>query len=286
MEFNSPPKLKKFRAVRIIFNTLTLSFLFISLTSFNFDSVNQQNKKIKRSNYKFKTIVIDAGHGGKDVGANRAWGTEKRVALSIALKFGRLIDNAYPEIKVVYTRKDDSFVELYERANIANRNKADLFVSIHCNSNASGSPYGTETYAFGIDSKTNKEKMDVAKRENSVILLEDNYEKSYDGFDPNSPESYIIFSLYQNKNLDKSLSIASKIENEFGDNDNRYSRGVRQERFLVLRYTNMPAILVETGFISNREEGKYLASDDGQDEVAASLFRAFKSYKKELEMAN
>lgn len=286
MEINSTPKLKKFRAVRILFNILALSFLFISLSSFNLSSDYKNITSPKKYKYKLKTIVIDPGHGGKDNGANRAWATEKHIVLSIGLKLGNMIEDAFPDVKVVYTRKTDAFVDLDERANIANRNKADLFISIHCNSNNSGSPYGTETYAFGTDSRTSQEKMDVAKRENSVIMLEDNYEKRYDGFDPNSPEAYIIFSLYQNKNLTQSLNIASKIETEFGDTDNRYSRGVKQERFLVLRYTNMPAVLVETGFVSNREEGKYLASAEGQTEVAASIFRAFKSYKKDLEAAN
>ncbi|UKJ05969.1 N-acetylmuramoyl-L-alanine amidase family protein [Solitalea lacus] len=284
MEFNSTPKLKKFRAERIVFNTLALSFFFISLSSFNLQTNNESIKFKERSNYKFKTVVIDAGHGGKDIGANRGWAVEKNISLSIALKLGDQIREAFPDVKVVFTRKDDTFVELDERASIANKNKADLFISIHCNSNNSSSPYGTETYVLGLH--RTKDNLEVAKRENSVILLEDNYKKKYEGFDPNSPESYIIFSLYQNKNLDKSLSIAAKIEDEFSENDNRYSRGVKQAGFVVLVRTNMPSILVETGFVSNREEGKYLASTDGQEEVASSIFRAFKSYKKELEIAN
>ncbi|WP_246085413.1 N-acetylmuramoyl-L-alanine amidase family protein [Solitalea koreensis] len=266
--------------MKTFFNTLAFAFLFILVTSF---TIRTDNKTVR---YKFKTIVIDAGHGGKDNGANRGWAIEKNITLAIALKLGKYIEENFPDVKVIFTRKTDTFVDLSERAEIANRNKADLFISIHCNSNDSGAPYGTETYAFGVDSRTSNEKMEVAKRENSVILLEDNYAKKYDGFDPNSAEAYIIFSLYQNKNLAKSLNLASKIESEFEDSDSRYSRGVKQERFLVLRYTNMPAILIETGFVSNREEGRYLATDSGQDEVAGSIYRAFKKYKSELEIAN
>jgi N-acetylmuramoyl-L-alanine amidase len=234
--------------------------------------------------YKIKTVVIDAGHGGHDTGCLGSFSREKDVTLAVALKLGAEIQAKNPDIKVIYTRSTDEFIELAERANIANKAKADVFISIHCNANPNKSAYGTETYAMGLSKS--EANLNVAKRENSVILLEENYETTYDGFDPQSTEAYIIFSLYQNENLDKSVSLAAKIQNQFSKTDLRFNRGVKQESFLVLWRTNMPAILIETGFLTNKEEEQYLTSENGQNAIASSILRAFNEFKAELEKEN
>jgi N-acetylmuramoyl-L-alanine amidase len=231
--------------------------------------------------YKIKTVVIDAGHGGHDAGCLGIHSKEKEVTLAIALKLGKYLEDNYPNIKVVYTRKTDEFIDLIERANIANRAKADLFISLHCNASANKSAYGSETYAMGLH--VSEANLNVAKRENSVILLEDNYEKNYDGFDPKSTEAYIIFSLYQNVNIDKSLFLASKIQDQFTNKLKRYNRGVKQAGFIVLYKTNMPSVLIEGGFLTNKDEEEFLSSEEGQDNIAKSIYLAFKSYKEELE---
>ncbi len=225
-------------------------------------------------------VVIDAGHGGKDPGCVGTKTKEKDIALSIALKIGNYIEKNYSDVTVIYTRHDDKFIELFQRAEIANKNKADLFISIHCNASPSANSYGVETYVMGLHKS--EANLSVAKKENSSILLEDNYKKKYAGFDPNSPESYIIFSLFQNAYLDRSLNIASKIENKFAQNG-RTDRGVKQAGFLVLWKTYMPSMLVEVGFLSNREEEVFLDSEKGQNTIAFSIFKAFKEYKDELE---
>lgn len=226
-------------------------------------------------------VVIDAGHGGKDPGSLGAHSKEKDVTLAIALKLGNYIQTNLPDVEVIYTRKDDTFVELNERADLANRNDADLFISIHANANKNKDAYGTETYAMGL--KTDEKNFEVAKKENSVITYEDNYTTKYEGFDPNSPESYIIFSLMQNKFLEHSLLFASHIQDEFREKAKRSDRGVKQAGFLVLWRSTMPSVLVETGFISNAGEEKFLLSDEGQDLIASGIFRAFKKYKEEIE---
>ena len=233
--------------------------------------------------YALKTIVLDAGHGGHDPGTNWGGVYEKHVALSITLKVGKLIKENFPDVKVIYTRDDDTFVELYERANIANRNHADLFISIHCNAVNNTSPYGSETYTLGLH--RTEDNFEVAKRENQVIYLEEDYEENYHGFDPNSPESYIIFSLYQSQNLANSIALAAKIQQEFKD-AGRHNRGVKQAGFLVIRETSMPSVLVETGFVSNSNERKFLNSYEGQMKMARSIYNAFKSYKASVESAN
>lgn len=229
-----------------------------------------------------KIIVLDAGHGGKDPGARYAGVNEKDIALSIVLKLGKKLKDSLPGVKVYYTRMDDTFVELAERGAIANRKKADLFISVHCNANDKTAVYGTETYVMGLHkSETN---LEVAKRENESILLEDNYETGYEGFDPRSPEAHIIFSFYQNAFMDQSLILADKIERRFASRPvNNTSRGVKQAGFLVLWKAAMPAVLVEAGFISNAAERKYLAGDAGQSEVASKLFMAIKDYQSELD---
>ena len=227
-------------------------------------------------------VVIDPGHGGKDPGAVGKTAKEKDIVLSVALKLGNLIKKNYPNVKVLYTRDKDVFVELNERANVANRNNADLFISIHVNSvDGNTSSHGTETFVMGLHK--NDANLAVAKRENSVILQEDNYSSKYDGFDPNDPESNIIFSLFQNAYSDQSLLLAASIEDEFKSSIKRYDRGVKQAGFLVLWKTAMPSILTELGFISNPEEEKYLKSDAGQTELAISIYNAFAKYKSQYD---
>lgn len=232
---------------------------------------------------KIRKVVIDAGHGGKDAGSLGKYSQEKDIALSIALKVGAYITENLPDVKVVYTRKDDRFLELYERAQLANDQKADVFISIHCNSTIPKKYYinGTETYVMGLH--TAEENLEVAKRENEVILLEDDYKKNYGGYDPNSPEAHIMFSMYQNAYLAQSISLAEKIENQFTTRLKRPSRGVKQAGFMVLRTTTMPSVLVETGFLSNSTEESYLRSEKGQTYLASAIYRAFKEYKAEMD---
>ena len=227
------------------------------------------------------TIVIDPGHGGKDPGAIGYSAKEKAINLAVAVAFGDLIERKNPDTRVIYTRKTDRFIELDERANIANRNKADLFVSIHTNSVKRGSSVrGTETFTLGL-ARTD-ENLEVAMRENSAILLEDDYLQKYEGFDPTSTESYIIFEFMQNKHMEQSIGFASGIQKEFVKTK-RVNRGVKQGGLLVLRKTSMPAVLVELGFISNREEERYMASSSGQNALAAALYNAFDKFKSEYD---
>lgn len=226
-------------------------------------------------------VVIDAGHGGKDPGARGKIINEKSINLSVALKLGKLISSKHSDVKIVYTRSTDKFVELDERAEIANRNKADLFISIHTNSVAKGNQAkGTETYTLGL--ARTEENLAVAMRENSAILLEDDYQQKYEGFDPNSTESYIIFEFIQNKHMQQSVAFASEIQTRFASS-RREDRGVRQAGFLVLRKTSMPSVLIEVGFISNRDEERYLASESGQQQLAKAISDAFDRYKKEYD---
>ncbi len=237
---------------------------------------------LKAPPYTVKTVVIDAGHGGKDTGCLGKHSREKDIALEIALKLGSYIEQNVSNVKVIYTRKTDTFIELHERADIANRNKADLFISIHCNA-AKNHPHvhGTETYIMGLDKSA--ENLDVSRRENSVILMESDYKSNYDGFDLNDYESNIVFSLYQNAFLNQSIDFASMIEKEFKYKTKRYSRGVKQESFLVLYKTTMPSVLVEAGFLTNQTEEAFLKSDAGQTYIASAVYRAFKIYKSKLE---
>lgn len=226
-------------------------------------------------------VVIDPGHGGKDPGAVGKTAKEKDIVLSVALKLGKLIKKNYPNVKVIYTRQTDVFIELNERASIANRNNADLFISIHVNSvDGNNTSHGTETFVMGLHK--NDANLAVAKRENSVILQEDNYSSKYDGFDPNDPESNIIFSLFQNAYSDQSLLLAASIEEEF-KTLKRFDRGVKQAGFLVLWKTAMPSVLTELGFISNPEEEQYLKSDAGQTDLAVSIYNAFAKYKSQYD---
>lgn len=222
-------------------------------------------------------VVLDAGHGGKDPGAVGRRVKEKDINLEIVLKLGALIKKNHPDVKVIYTRTKDVFVELGERAKIANRNKADLFISVHTNAAQSKSAKGTETYALGL-AKT-EENLEVAKRENSVILLEDDYTTKYEGFDPTSAESYIMFDFMQGAHLEQSISLASDVQQQFKTTAKRGDRGVRQAAFWVLRATSMPSILIEVGYITNTEEENYLAQSSSREKLAESIYKAFSRYK-------
>ncbi len=221
-------------------------------------------------------LVIDAGHGGKDPGACGKYAREKDINLNVALELGRLVKANCPEVKVLYTRSTDVFVSLQGRANFANRNKADLFISIHTNALPKGRiAYGTETYTLGMASTAAN--LAVAKRENGVITLEDNYRQVYEDFDPNSAESYIIFELMQDTYMKQSVDLASCIQKQYA-RQGRKDKGVHQAGFLVLRNTSMPSVLTELGFISTPAEERYLSSKKGVRELARSIFNGFNTY--------
>ena len=232
-----------------------------------------------------RCVVIDAGHGGKDPGAISRNGKyrEKNITLSVALKLGELIKASYPGIKVVYTRSTDKYVGLSERAAIANRNKADLFISIHVNSAKSTQARGTETFVMGAHKSDDN--FEVCKLENSVIVIEDDYQQKYEGFNPNSPESYIIFSLLQNTHLEQSINYAAHVQGQFAKGPITVNRGVKQGGLLVLWKTTMPAVLTELGFISNPKDYAVLVTKNGQEQFARRLFNAFEAYKKGYEKA-
>ena len=224
------------------------------------------------------TVVIDAGHGGKDYGAIGHYLKlqEKNLNLDVSLRLASKIRTAYPEVNVVLTRSTDIFIPLQERANIVNRNNADLFICIHTNSAESRSAYGAEVYILGTEKM--EKNLDVAMRENSVIKLEADYQTTYQGFDPNSIDSYIIFELMQNRYMDNSLRFATMVQQRFVGDNNRSDRGVRQAGFWVLLKSACPSVLVEMGFVSNKEEEKYLGSDKGKREITDAIFNAFAAY--------
>lgn len=255
--------------------------------------------------YKVKTIVIDAGHGGPKPGAAGSYSVEKNVALKVALKLGKKFEEEMPDVKILYTRKTDIDVEFHKRAALANDNKADIFISIHCNSmpdrkvvtgytkTRSGkkvakygyvkntSTSGTETFVAGSH-RLNEQ--DAAIRENADIKLEKNYKENYDGYDPNDPETFIILSLFKNTFRDKSLKLARLIQNNYTEDSKRVNRGVKEQGLLILQRCGMPAVLTEIGFISNPTEEDYMNSASGQDEIVNSIFKAVKTYKKETEI--
>ncbi len=226
--------------------------------------------------------MIDPGHGGYDPGSLGSFTKEKNINLAIALKTGEYIEENIKNVTVIYTRKDDSTVDLMERPIIANKNNADLFISIHSNWWKLKSVTGAETYIMGP--AQNEENLAVAMKENEVIYLEDNYSTKYQGFDPKSPESYIIFSLTQNVYQKQSTQLASKIQTQFTERVNRKDRGVKQAEFWVLYKTSMPSVLVETGFLTNPIEEKFLASEQGQDYIASAIFRACRDYMSEVDL--
>jgi len=256
---------------------LKIPFIVLLLTVFTITGFAQKGSKIK-------TVVIDAGHGGKDPGALGKHSREKDIALAVALKTGSYIEKYLPDVKVIYTRKDDRFVELYKRAEIANKNNADFFISIHCNSNRSSQPYGAESYVMGLHKS--KANLDVAMTENAAIMFENNANETYGGFNAGSAESYIQFSLFQDEYLDQSLELANDIQEQFRDRVKRKDRGVHQAGFLVLWRTAMPGVLVELGYLSNPTEEKYLMSEEGQVYLASAIYRAFKKYKQDFEKEN
>tara|TARA_Y100000287_G_scaffold185326_1_gene188309 strand:- start:239 stop:1381 length:1143 start_codon:yes stop_codon:yes gene_type:complete len=252
-----------------------LAFLFYFNPFFLLNSNSQEIKPLK-------TVVIDAGHGGKDsgtMGTKRYKTYEKDIALKISLMLGDYIKKNIPEVDVIYTRNDDTFIELRQRTIIANEKNADLFISIHCDGFTNSKASGASVFVMGMSKL--KENMDVAIRENSVIYLEDNYKENYDGFDPKSAESYIVFSVMQNSHLTKSINFAEKIEYEFSNRAKRKSRGIKQAPFYVISRANMPAVLIEAGFLTNPKEEDYLNTDDGQSHIASAIFRAFRSYYNE-----
>jgi N-acetylmuramoyl-L-alanine amidase len=230
---------------------------------------------------KLDVVVLDAGHGGHDPGALGSKTREKDITLAITLKLGEYIEKNIPDVKVIYTRSKDEFIELYERADIANRNHADLFISIHANWFANPRTCGAETYTLGTSG--DERNLQVAMKENSVITLEEDYTTNYEGFDPNSAESYIIFNLIQKTYSHQSIEFADMVQRQFRERAQRNDRGVKQERFIVLWRTTMPSVLIETGFITNANEEKYLMSDEGQEYLASAIYRAFRDYKRSIE---
>ena len=290
---------------KIVLSLILFSTIIIVICSSFYTHKDDPKRKVK-------TIVIDPGHGGKDPGCNGVSCKEKDVALAVSLKFGKLIEEHIKDVKVIFTRKTDVFVELEDRAKIANDNNADLFISIHCNAagkpimvkdkktgkmraktfkNSKGKmivvetanpvPYGSETYVMGL--KNEEGKMKVAQRENSAMLLEDNYETKYQGFDPNSEESYIIMSNYTSSYVIQSAGLALKIQEQYLKKASRVDKGVHRQSIWVLWRTSMPSVLTEIGYLTNPQEERFLCSENGQNSLAACLFRAFRKYKDEQE---
>ncbi|MEL7002839.1 MAG: N-acetylmuramoyl-L-alanine amidase [Bacteroidota bacterium] len=263
---------------------ITIIFLLIAITLLTSSS------NVRQSEFKLKTVVIDAGHGGHDSGALGAYSKEKDLVLAVALKVGGYIEEYLPEVKVIYTRKTDEFVELKRRAEIANENEADVFISIHANSLPTSVSKqrkqqikGTETYVMGL--KNAGRNFEVAKRENSVIQYEKDYEKNYN-FDPDSPESYILFNLTQSAFQESSIKLADNIQEQFGKRAGRRSLGVKQSSLYVMWSTAMPSVLIEIGFLTNNKEEKELNDPSIQANIASGIFRAFRDYKNDIESLN
>jgi N-acetylmuramoyl-L-alanine amidase len=247
-----------------------LKALFIMLCSLELS--HAQNGKIR-------TIVIDAGHGGKDSGTHSSKLREKDIALSITLKLGKKLKENLPDVKIVYTRKADVFIPLHERAAIANRNKADLFICIHVNANPYSSKLsGSETYVMGLHKTTDN--LELAMRENEVILMEDNYKKNYKGYDLSSPMANIMLANYQNAFMRESVKLASMVEKQISKVGEHRSRGVKQAGFQLLWQTTMPSVYIETGYLTNATDKKILSSAVGQEKLAEAIFRAVKLYKE------
>jgi N-acetylmuramoyl-L-alanine amidase len=286
-----------------------LSIIFVSRTNINsrlaklskiYDSSNPFGKRIflcfliifiannfvysQSVDNSIKTIVLDAGHGGKDpgnLGTGRYKQNEKEIVLTVTLMVGKYIEESFPDISVLYTRKDDSYPTLRERTDFANDNNADLFLSIHCDAFTTSSAHGTSCHVMGLN--YSERSMRVAKKENSVIYLEDNYKENYDGFDPNTPESYIIFSLTSNIYMNQSIQMANMVQKQFENRVKRRNRGVKQTPLWVTSSVNMPSVLVELGFLTNPDEEDFLHSDEGQIYMASAIFRAFKEYKESMD---
>ena len=254
---------------------ITLILLILSLSILAEKNVVSQEKTV------ITKVVIDAGHGGKDPGTIGKKSQEKNITLQIALKLSEEIRSKCKGVTVICTRTTDEFIELHERAEIANRSKADLFISIHCNANPKNTFQGAETYVMGLH--RTEANLEIAKKENAAILMEPDYSTNYNGFDPNSDESYITFTLFQNAFLEQSTRFASFVQDEMKDRVGMNDRGVRQAGFLVLYKTTMPSVLIETGFLSNPEEEKFLMSEKGQQYIVSAIYRAFCKFKAKLE---
>ena len=253
-----------------------------SVSALSLEEALHKAAEFKADPFKLKKIIIDPGHGGYDPGTLGRWSKEKSIALAISLKVTQLIRQQFPGIEVIMTRSNDTFIPLHQRASIANKNDADLFISIHCNYIPNASHVtGTETYVLGQHRM--KENLEVAMRENAAVLLEENYEANYGGYDPNSPEGHIMLSMFQNAYLENSILFAHKVETRMKHGALRHSRGVKQAGFLVLRETAMPSVLIETGFLSNSREEKYLMTDAGQSQIAQAILSAFQEYKTGME---
>ncbi len=272
-------QMKKYKNIGLKMKRLLT--LFVAIALFSAPAFSQ-----KKDTYKVRTVVIDPGHGGVKPGAQGSRSQEKNITLSIAKKFGKLVSDNYPDVKVIYTRTTDVDISLAERAHIANRNKADLFISIHANSHPTAAPTGVETFVMGLsESRAN---LEVAKKENADILLEADYKsnEAYKGFDPNSPESYVMLAMFQNAYLDKSLNFAQAIQTQYKQNLKTINRGVKQAELFVLYKTTCPSVLTEVGFISNPTEEAFMLSDEGQAKIAISLFNAFMNFKATEEGIN
>jgi N-acetylmuramoyl-L-alanine amidase len=241
---------------------------FLCLVSLSFYA---QTKKFK--------VVLDAGHGGKDYGATYHGNIEKKISLNTVLKVGEILSKE-PNIEVIYTRKTDVFIELNERANIANKSKGHLFISMHCNANDNQAAAGNETYVMGVT--RNAANLEVAKKENAVVTLESDYKIKYDGFDPKSPESVMGISIMQEENIQQSIDIAGKVQQAFTKFTTSKNRGVKQAGFLVLRKIIMPRVLIEMGFVSNKPEGAFLNSEDGQNKLAEAISKAILEYRDDF----
>ncbi|MBN3034941.1 MAG: N-acetylmuramoyl-L-alanine amidase [Bacteroidales bacterium] len=253
----------------LLFGVLSLAGVYVSFA--------QTESRITR-------IVLDAGHGGKDPGALGKRSMEKDIVLAIALKTGEMIRDTLPDIDVIFTRKSDEFIELHRRARIANESGADIFISIHCNSNTSSTPFGAETYVMGLH-KTS-ENLEVAKIENAAIFFEEDFSQEYGGFDPNSDEDYIVLSMFQSSSIDQSIDLASRVQEELKIIAKRKDRGVKQAGFWVLYKTTMPGILIETGFLSNPAEEEFISSVAGQDLIARAICSAFLAFRERFEETN
>jgi len=261
--------------------------VFIALILFSGIILIASSVSKKTSKGVITRVVIDAGHGGKDpgnLGTGRYKVTEKTIALNVSLKVGAYIKEAFPDVEVYYTRDDDTFIPLHERTKFANTKEADLFISIHCDAFTRESAKGTGTYVMGA-AKT-EANLRMAQKENKAMLLEDNQDENYGGFDPNSPEGLIELSLRQNAHIHQSLKFAKEVQDQMRERVGRIDRGVRQAPYWVISFTTMPSVLVELGFLTNKEEEDFLMSSQGQDYTASAIYRAFKSYKTNMEILN
>ncbi|MCC6600254.1 MAG: N-acetylmuramoyl-L-alanine amidase [Crocinitomicaceae bacterium] len=261
------------RGKRLILSFLALTAVFIAATT-----------PTPRNPDKTFTVVLDPGHGGKDpgnLGTGRHKKTEKDISLDVALEVGKYIAENYPEVEIIYTRKDDTFPTLKDRVETANKAKADLFISIHCNANDNKAAFGAETFVMGLHKS--EESLKTAMRENASIYLEENHEKNYSGFDPKNPDTYIALSLRENVFLDQSLQLAKNTQDQFRSRVGRKDRGVKQAGYYVISFTNMPSVLIELGFLTNGEEEDFLQSGDGKNYMSSAIFRAFRDYKEKME---